>query len=118
MFWEARQVPLGEWEDTTCDLAMRIRRPRGKAINCAARNVPIVAFKSFDEGQITGRRVDRYYLKFDAGLHVAERRVAAAHKALVYENSGARSGNEATLHLYKRDFYSGAGFQTLLNPPV
>lgn len=120
MFWEARQISLDKWKDRGCDLAMKIRRPRRKDAGSAARNVHITAYNSFDEGKIVGLGSDKYYLKFDAGLRVAERRVAASYRELEDDDLWVPSGdpNEEAMHLYKRDFHSGAGFKTLLNPSV
>lgn len=120
MFWEAYQVSHDAWKGTGCDLAMKIRRPRRKDASSVPRNVPIVAYSSYHNGQMVGIAADKYYLNFDAGLRVAERRVAACHRVLQGDNLWIPSGdsNKGAMHLYKRDFYCGAGFPTLLTPPV
>jgi len=115
MFWDARQLPLEDWKHSGCDMVLRIRRPRSKDANSAAMNVSIPAYSGFSESEIVGHHADsKYYLKLDAGLHVARRRVEAVHKAFKQDEVS----EEYVRHLLKRDFQFGSGFQTLLSDHV
>jgi len=116
-FWEARPVAMEkEWSDAECDIAVRIRRPRQKDVNSATINCPIHAYDSFADGKKVGLEPGKqqYYLKFDAGLHVARRRVEAAHAALEEDEDEDELCEKQINHILKKDFQTGSGFRSLL----
>lgn len=111
MYWDAQQLDQDswaeDWKPSKCDLVLKIRRPQRRDVNSVARDMPIPAFDIFSGTE--GIR-SPYYLKFDAGLSVAHRRVEAAYRAL-QENEAPEN---QLAHLLKRDVQCGSGFSTLL----
>lgn len=114
LFWDAQKVIVeDEWKEVDPDIALRIRRPATDSRNGLARLKQIKGYSSIKDASW----VDSYYLKLDAGLSVARRRVNGVWKALE-EDVPLDGSNQHFLHRLKRDLHACAGFPSLLNPPV
>lgn len=107
LFWDARRLSPAGYDHTGCDIVLEARRP-DKPYNIAARDIKINAFDAFKDGcPLFGE----WYLAFDVGEKVAERRVNAcfdASREILDEEEDAK-------RLLRLDLLSGRGFPSLLD---
>ena len=100
-YWRGVEILTNDGDTKNCDLVLKVRRPY-RLQDPGDRNQPITAQASVADGIIqTG-----FYLKFDAGLHVAKRRVEAA-LAFFQENDNL-------LARLQQEFMVGIGFPSLI----
>ncbi|KAK3360832.1 P-loop containing nucleoside triphosphate hydrolase protein [Lasiosphaeria ovina] len=125
-YWRARQIPLPV--GAPYDLAMMIQRPVRGDPGFEVRDQAIGALNSILDAQSATTRKEaeqEAYLRFDAGLVVAKRRVDGVLGALRdREMERGKSiddfiqGYEVELlHRCKAELFAGSGFNTLLTKP-